>query len=205
MSEQRTEEWFLERCGFTTASQFKSVLAKGKAGGPSTTRKNYMAQLVCELLTGRPGESFSNAAMQRGTDLEPFARMKYEEVTGIVVVEQGFLKHAEIRAGASPDGFADDGMVEIKCPNQGTHHDTLLHGMDSGHLPQVQGQMWITGRPWVDFVSFDDRFPPEMQLYIQRIMRDDAYIHSLEREVIAFNREVDKSVSQLKEKYRAKC
>ena len=198
---QRTQGWFLDRLGYATASKFKAILAKGKGGAPSATRKSYIAQLVCDILTGKPGESFCNAAMQRGTDLEPFAKMAYEERTGIIVQEVGFIKHATLRAGASPDGLADEGMIEIKCPDQSTHQETLLCGMDSGHMPQVQGQMWITGRPWNDFVSYDDRFPPEMQLYIQRIFRDEAYIKNLEVEVTKFLLEVDQAVIQLKEKY----
>lgn len=200
MTIQGGEEWFAERCGFATASRFKDVLAKVKSG-EAAGRRNYRAQIVCERLTGRPAESYTNAAMEWGTATEPVARMAYEARTGNIVIETGFIKHASILAGASPDGLVgDDGMTEFKCPNTATHIDTLLKGMSPDHMPQVQGQMWITGRQWVDFVSFDPRLPERMQLHIQRIERDAEYIKALEAEVIAFLSEVFDTIEQLEKK-----
>lgn len=200
MTIQGSDEWFAERCGFATASRFKDVLAKVKSG-EAAGRRNYRAQLVCERLTGRPAESYTNAAMEWGTATEPVARMAYEARTGNIVIETGFIKHDLIPAGASPDGLVgDDGMTEFKCPNTATHIDTLLKGMSPDHMPQVQGQMWITGRQWVDFVSFDPRLPERMQLHIQRIERDAEYIKTLEAEVIAFLSEVFDTIEQLEKK-----
>lgn len=200
MSIQGTSEWFAERCGMATASRFKDVLAKIKSG-ESASRRNYKAQLVCERLTGNPAESFSNAAMEWGTLHEPIARLAYEAKAGEVVSQVGFMKHETLMAGASPDGLIwDDGMIEIKCPNTATHIETLLNGMDSGHIPQVQGQMWIAGRQWVDFASFDPRLPADMQLHIQRIMRDDEYIKTLQAEVTVFLNEVDALIIKLNER-----
>ena len=82
--EQRTEEWFTARLGKVTASRVADVIAKTKSGY-STSRDNYMAQLVCERLTGKQGESFTNSAMQWGTETEPLARSAYEAITDIMV------------------------------------------------------------------------------------------------------------------------
>jgi putative phage-type endonuclease len=200
MNAQGSEEWFAERCGLATASRFRDILAKTKTG-ESASRRNYRAQLVAERLTGRPAESYSNAAMEWGTATEPQARMAYEAATGLLAVEVGFRRHATLMAGASPDGEIDsDGLIEIKCPNTATHIDTFLNGMPTDHAPQVQGQLWITGRQWCDFVSFDPRLPERMQLHVQRVPRDDAYIKTLEAEIIRFLGEVDSLVGQLEKK-----
>jgi hypothetical protein len=82
--EQRTEEWFAARCGKVTASRVADIIAKTKTG-PSASRENYLAQLVCERLTGKPAESYSNAAMSMGyRALKPFARAAYEARMDIV-------------------------------------------------------------------------------------------------------------------------
>lgn len=189
--EQRTPEWFAARLGRATGSCFADILAKTKAG-ESASRRNYRAKLVCERLTGRAEEGFTNAAMAWGTEHEPLARTAYEAETGLMVQEVGFIQHPEMMAGVSPDGLVgDSGLVEIKCPNTATHIDTLLAGMPSGHIAQVQGQMWICGCEWCDFVSFDPRMPDELQLYVQRIYRDEEYIKTLADEVERFLSEVD--------------
>jgi len=127
MTEQRTDEWFAQRLGKVTASRVADVMAKTKTGY-SASRENYMAQLVVERLTQTKAESFTNAAMQWGTDQEPFARAAYEAAQGVMVEEVGFMSHPDIEmAGASPDGLVgDDGLLEIKCPNTATHIETLL-------------------------------------------------------------------------------
>lgn len=201
--EQRTEEWFAARLGKATASKFKDIMAKTKSG-PAATRKNYLAQLVCERLTGSKDEGYINAAMQRGIDIEPQARMAYESMTGEIVEEVGFIDVPTMMAGCSPDGLVgDDGMIEIKCPNAATHIETLLNGMPSEHIPQVQGQMWVAGRKWCDFVSYDDRLPENMRLYVERIHRSDSYISDLVAEIKSFLGEVDSTVAKLKEKFDA--
>ena len=124
--EQRTEEWFAARCGKVTASRVADIIAKTKTGA-SASRENYLAQLVCERLTGKPAESYSNSAMIHGTETEPYARAAYESRMDILVTEVGFVDHPWITmSGASPDGLASEGMVEIKCPNTATHLQTLL-------------------------------------------------------------------------------
>ena len=124
---QQTPEWFAQRAGKVTASRVADVMAKVKSG-EAAGRANYRAQLVAERLTGTAAESYSNAAMQWGTDTEPYARMAYEAATGNLVLETGFVLHPEIGfSGASPDGLiGNDGLVEIKCPNTATHIDYLL-------------------------------------------------------------------------------
>lgn len=200
---QGTPEWHAVRCGKATASRIADIVARTKSGY-SASRANYAAQLVAERLTGVVGESFSNAAMQWGTEKEPEARAAYEWETDATVLEVGFIDHPRIAmAGASPDGLVgDDGLVEIKCPNVATHIETLLGGtVPAKYVTQMQWQMACTGRRWCDFVSYDPRLPDEMRLFVQRVERDDARISELEKEVETFLAEVDDTVRRLRERY----
>lgn len=189
---QQTADWLKARAGHVTASRFKDVLAKIKSG-EAQTRAKYRLQLVTERLTGLPVEGYKNAAMAWGTEREPEARMAYEAATGEIVAEVGFLVHPTIQwCGASPDGLVGaDGMVEIKCPFESTVHVlTLIDGMPSEHMAQIQGNLWVNGRKWCDFISYDPRLPEGLQLHRQRIERDDKFISSLVAEVAQFLAEV---------------
>jgi len=197
--EQRTDAWFEARIGKVTASRVADVIAKTKTGY-SATRDNYMAQLVCERLTGQKGETFTNAAMQHGTETEPLARLSYEVAQNVLVDEVGFVPHPSIEmAGASPDGLVnDDGLIEIKCPNTATHIETLLSQTVPGkYNTQMQFQMACTGRKWCDFVSFDNRLPHELQLFVKRVPRDDAFIKQIEAEIVQFLTELDDKITKL--------
>ena len=197
--EQKSEEWFKARLGKVTASRVADVLAKTKTGY-SASRDNYMAQLVVERMTNTQAESFTNAAMQWGTDQEPFARAAYEVAQNVMVEETGLVDHPTIpMAGASPDGLiGEDGLVEIKCPNTATHIDTLLtQTVPAKYITQMQFQMACTGRQWCDFVSFDPRMPAKAQLFVKRVMRDEAFIKEIETEIKKFLAEVTAKVEQL--------
>ena len=201
--EQQTNEWYEARLGKVTASRVADVIAKTKTGY-STSRDNYMAQLICERLTGQKGESFTNAAMEWGTQTEPLARSAYENARSLLVKEVGFINHPRIEmSGASPDGLvADDGLVEIKCPNTATHIDTLLSGkVPTKYITQMQWQMLCCQRKWCDFVSFDNRLPEHLQLFVQEVEFDPEYCAMLEKEVVLFLTELDNKVAKLKEKY----
>jgi putative phage-type endonuclease len=201
MIEQGSPEWFAQRCGKVTASRVADVIARTKTGY-SASRDNYMAQLVCERLTGTVAESFSNAAMQHGTDTEPLARAAYEAHADVLVDEVAMITHPTIEAaGASPDGLVgDSGLVEIKCPNTATHIDTLLSQTVPGkYNTQMQWQMACTDREWCDFVSFDPRLPKELQLFVKRVVRNDELIADLEMEVILFLTELENKIKKLNE------
>ena len=187
------------RLGKVTASRMDDVCAKTKTGY-AATRRDYLAQLVAERLTGKVQESYSNAAMQWGVENEGFAADAYSFRTGLDLDVCGFYDHPTIpMCGASPDRLVgNDGLVEIKCPKTANHIDTLLDGSpDRKYVLQMQWQMACTGRQWCDFVSFDPRLPEHLRLFIKRIPRDDKKIAELETEVKAFLRELDGKIAAL--------
>ena len=207
MIEQRTEEWFQQRLGKVTASRISDVIAKTKTG-VSTSRQNYLIQLVSERLTGKKGDSFVNQAMLDGIERESAARALYMLNRDVSVTEVGFFDHPVIKnSGASPDGAVNAeedgkyaGLIEIKCPIETTHTNTLMSkSVPSKYIPQMQWQLACTGASWVDFVSYNPNFPPELQLFIARVDRNQIYISELEVEVEKFLDEVEQTIIKLKE------
>ena len=198
MSIQGSPEWLSERAGKVTASMVSAVLMKPETAG----FRDYQAQIVAEILTGKPqGSDFTNAAMQFGSEMEPLARSAYEAETGFSVDEVGFCQHQSIkRAGASPDGLVgNSGLVEIKCPKVATHLAYLIADVvPAGYKNQMMFQLAVTGREWCDFVSFRPDLPEHLQLLIVRFKRDPARILELETAVINFLDGVDKMLSKLK-------
>lgn len=190
-TEQRTDSWYDARLGRATASRFNDVIATIRTG-EAATRKNYRAELVAERLTGISTPLFVTQAMQWGIDTEPLARYRYLIASGNKVEECGFYAHKTLMAGASPDGLVGkDGSLEIKCPNTATHIETLvIQEVPKQYYWQIMGQLWMTGRKWCDFVSFDPRLPDNASLFIKRIPRDAEAIKKLEISVREFLQEV---------------
>jgi putative phage-type endonuclease len=200
---QGSDEWKQLRLGKVTASRVADVIAKTKSGY-SASRANYMAQLIAERLTGTVAESYTNAAMQHGTETEPEARSAFEFYQGVTVEQVAFVPHPKIdQAGCSPDGLVgDDGLVEIKCPNTATHLETLLgQAIPAKYEAQMQFQMACTGRKHCDFVSYDPRMPEHMRLFVKRLGRDDKRISEIEEEIASFLLEMAVKLSQLNTLY----
>jgi putative phage-type endonuclease len=203
---QRDDQWFRDRAGKFTGSRFSELMAKTKSG-PSASRKNLITRLAVERLIGTCVETYSNFAMQRGIELEPAAIKAYEDSELLVVERVDFVQHPKLDfVSCSPDGLTgDDGMVEVKCPTaEAKHYDALRCGSHAQEYRwQLQGQLWVCGREWVDAVSFDDRFPPGLELAIVRVERDEKAIAELEAECIAANEEVEEQVRWFRDKQEA--
>lgn len=195
---QGSPEWFLARCGRATASEFSSILAKGQG----KTRATYLRRIVAERLTGKPMETYRNGHMDRGTEQEPLARLAYQALTGNIVQEVGFIAHPTLMAGCSPDGLIElDGGAEIKSVIPTVQMDTInAGGYPSDHKPQVQGNLWITGRKWWDYCSFSPDMPGKLRTYVFRVHRDDAYIAMLSVEVQQFLADVDQMCNEFMRK-----
>ena len=184
--EQRSPEWYAARLGIPTSSMFATVLAKGKGGGESVTRRTYMLKLLGERLTGEPADNYQNAHMERGRVMEAEARDLYELVKEVPMRQVGFIRRGDV--GCSPDSLiGDDGVLEIKTKLAHLQLDCLLRDhLPPEHVAQVQGQLWIAEREWVDLVSYW----PGLPLFVKRTYRDDSYIATLAAAVDAFNSEL---------------
>jgi hypothetical protein len=180
---QGEPEWFEARRGIPTASRFADVLAKGQG----ITRRKYLLTLAGEAITGEVAESYSNPHMERGHVMEQEACDLYSFAKDVEPEVVGFMRRG--RAGASPDRLVGtDGMLEIKSKLPALHLDVLDKGkLPSEHVAQVQGQLWIAGRDWCDFVSYW----PKLPLFCIRVERDESYIATLSQAVADFVGELD--------------
>lgn len=197
--EQGTPEWYAARAGIPTASEFDTVMAKGKGGGESKTRRTYMLKLIGERLTREPMYSYSNEHMERGKVMEDEARDLYEMIAEISCERVGFLRRGD--AGCSPDSLVDaNGMLEIKTKLPHLQLDCILYDeMPAEHRAQCQGQLWIAEREWVDFVSYW----PGLPLFAKRVFRDEPYIARLAEAVRVFNAEMEEKIAQVQQYRRA--
>jgi len=199
---QHSATWFFDRVGHCTASRFDAIIAKTKAGKPTAEREKYLWEVVVERITQQPQDHFSNTAMQWGEDKEPGSRMDHEAQTGEIIEQVGFIKHPTLKwVGGSPDGLiGEDGGWESKSPyNSAVHLQTILRGMPEEHMAQVQGLMWITGRKWWWFKSYDPRLPEPLCRYTKRIERDEQYISHLAAQVMEFAAEVEARVKEIQD------
>lgn len=199
---QNTPEWFADRSGRATGSKAACVTAKVKSG-EAATRADYRVQLALERLLCKPcADEFSNDDTDRGHEREPFARMRYEIVTGITVEQCGFLYREDMMAGCSPDGLLEDGgrlgLWEAKCPKSKTHFKYLVENrIPPTYQSQVLHNVLMTGAEFVDFVSFDPDMPEKLQLFVFRWERDEALIREYEIELRQFLMEVDQTHKQI--------
>lgn len=196
--DQRSAEWYAARLGRLTASSLGDAFATTKSGF-STSRRNLRLRLVLERLTGRSQENgYSNAAMERGIQLEPEARGAYEVESGLLVDEVGFVIHDELLTGASPDGLInDDGGLEIKCPGAAAHLDYLKGEIPNDYKLQVYHSLWLTGRAWWDFASFHPDFPEPLRLKVVRLYAKDIDLAAHELAVRLFLSECDRELQQV--------
>lgn len=198
--EQESQDWMLARAGKFTASRASDLMAKTKSG-PSASRGNLIALLAVERLTGQCVETYQNAAMQRGIETEAEARDAYSFAKGVAVMPVGFVPSDSLpNTGCSPDGLVgDDGLVEIKCPASIAKHLAALRSGEHAkeYRWQLQHQLLVTGRQWVDAASYDPRFPDGLQLAVVRVERDEAAIAELAAEITAADAEVSALVAEL--------
>lgn len=192
--EQGSEEWFRARMGIPTASEFSTVMASGRGGGESKTRRTYMLKLAGEILTGEPMDSHSNHHMERGKEMEPDARNLYAFMRDCDPQLVGFIRNGQ--KGCSPDSLVGaNGMVEIKTKLPHLQVDCLLSDrLPPEHRAQCQGALWVAEREWIDFVSYW----PGLPLFVIREHRDEDYIAKLAAAVDEFNGELSDMVERIR-------
>ena len=195
---QGSEEWKALRVGAVTASRVIDIMP-GK-NGYRASRRNYLAEKVCEILTGKLTEHFVSKEMQRGIDEEAGARAAYEATSGEFVEEVGIVDHPTIgNLKGSPDGLVNDkGGIEIKNPNTANHLQLLVGGkVKYDYIIQMQVNMMRAEYEWWDYVDFDSRLPDKYAIFIKRFYRDEKLIAEIKKEVELFNSELKEMVAKL--------
>tara|TARA_R100001244_G_scaffold121574_2_gene91196 strand:+ start:816 stop:1418 length:603 start_codon:yes stop_codon:yes gene_type:complete len=190
--EQGTEAWFNLRLGKFSGSNFgKLFMSKTTAG-----YNDLINEVAFKLLTGKqPEGDFASFWMERGTELEPFARKQYEAYNGVSVEQVGFCTLSD-SVGCSPDGLiGTDGMLEIKCPKWSTLINLKLKPkIEKGYFYQIHGSLWVTGRQWCDYFVYH----PDLEPYQERIERDETVIESIKKEVDLAIIEVNKRLEKIR-------
>lgn len=192
--EQGTPEWFAARLGIPTASEFSKIITA--TGKPSAQANDYSLTLVAERMLGHEVEKWQgNMWTERGKELEQEAADYYELTTGAELQKVGFVTNDAGTAGCSPDRLVgDDGLLEIKCPAAHTHLKYMLDKkLDTAYMPQLQGQLFVTGRQWVDIISYY----PELKPVIIRVARNEDYISTLQELLEEFTADIEATQSRL--------
>ena len=190
---QGTGAWFNDRIGHLTASRMRSAKKRLKNGKDSAERRDLIIEIIAERMTDSIVPKYTNMAMEHGIEQEPHGKAAYTRLTGKRIIDVGFIKHPLIQYfGASPDGFVQDGLIEIKCPTTKTHLTWIYEGgIPDEHIDQMTVQCAVTMRPWCDFVSYDPRVPEAQQLFIRRFYPTEQQIEDIETEALAFLGEIE--------------
>jgi hypothetical protein len=205
--EQGGDDWFQLRLGIPTASEFATVMASGIDGGDSLGRQKLLYRLAGEVLTGIPGETYRNSAMERGKEMEPEACEHYAFTRGVELARVGFVLRTipgnlggpALRIGCSPDRFVGkSGVLETKTMRPDLLIALALRGaagFPTEHRAQCQGILWVTGREWVDLEIFYRKMPVAPTF---RVERDDAYIRQIADAVEVFDYDLRKLVERVR-------
>lgn len=192
--EQRSEEWRQVRLGQVTGSCAHDMLTTIKSG-ESAARRNLRTRLVLERITGKSQENdYCSPDMQNGIEREPDAFAHYEVISGNLLDRVGFLRHAELMAGCSPDGVIGDfeGLVSIKCPKPATHLDFIEGGtVPLEYLRQCTHELYISGAAWIDFLSYQPSFPDGLRSRLVRIYAKEIDLDAYDGLLRLFLAEVD--------------
>lgn len=182
-ADQGSEEWRKLRMGIPTASEFDKILTPG--GEPSKQWEGYAHKILAEEMLGRPIEGYKSQAMINGTEREPESVMHYEFHRDIECTKVGFITDDKMQWGCSPDRLiGEEGMLETKNPEPHTHVGYLIDGkINQSYWPQLQGQLFIAERQWVDIMSYYPEMPPK----IVRVGRDEVYIKKLAEALFTFS------------------
>ena len=197
---QGSAEWHAMRLGKVTASNMKNVMSNGRGGALSKMSETYMMDLIAERLTGESKPFFENDAMRWGTETEPQARAMFEIQEGLDVEEVAFIEYDDY-TGVSPDGLIDDdGLIEIKCPNTATQiKRALSDDYAADYKDQIQMQLWVSGRQYCYFLSFDPRLDCAAGYLLQKVERDEEYIKKMAEKTTAFVTKMNELLNTLQQ------
>lgn len=195
---QRSEQWLKLRLGIVTASVVGTLIT------PATVRvaKNDDSRKLTDLLAAdringyNDDPSYQSLDMWRGETEEPRACEKYAEVRGVEVAPVGFMvrKGDGWTLGYSPDGLVgEDGLVEVKAPRAKTHLRTIVNNeVPREYMAQCQAALLVSGRQWVDFISWCGGMP----MFTKRVLPDEQWQTAIVEAVTACEKAIAVTVEQ---------
>jgi len=190
---QGSPEWQQARLGIPTASCFHRILT-ARTLKLSSSAMRYKWDLIAERLLGEPMDNADSAFMQRGTALEENACRAYEFTVDAQTSKVGFVMRDDMPAGCSPDRFVgDNGILEIKCASAPLHVGALLDEAGDEYRLQVQGQLWVTGRAWIDLYFYNPDLPPALI----RCYPEPAVFKALDETMPLFLQQLDEATVKL--------
>lgn len=192
--QQDEQEWREKRLGMITGSTFGKLVKSDRKGGFVLSSGKVANDLIYKIAwerllkqgnisNGLGRLNVSSQSMNHGNEYEPEAILKYQEITGNKVsYVQNFVELDDF-IGGTPDAYiGKEGLIEVKCPfNGGNHLQSMLENViyNQEHLFQIQGYLWITGRKWCDYVTYDPDLIESLQINVIRVERDEDIIEGI--------------------------
>ena len=190
---QYSEAYDRLKLGIPTSSNFHKIITP--QGKPSKQWREYACVLIAERLLQRKIEFYNSPAMERGLIVEADAVDWYEFDQDVTVQRVGFITDDDHTVGCSPDRLVgDDGLLEIKAPLPHTQVEYWISGEVSERFrPQLQGQLYVSQRGWVDIVCWHDVLPK----LVMRVEPDEQFIKALDRELQIFNYFIERVMEKI--------
>ena len=182
------------KLGIPTSSHFHKIITP--QGKPSKQWREYACVLIAERILQRKIEFYNSPAMERGLIVEAEAVDWYEFDQDVTVQRGGFITDDNHTVGCSPDRLVgDEGLLEVKAPLPQTQVEYWISGqVNERFRPQLQGQLYISQRSWVDIVCWHDVLPK----VVVRVEPDEKFIKALERELQIFNFFIDRVMEKIR-------
>ena len=160
--EQGGEEWLALRRGIPTASEMRLIMTPTMRPASNDKERAHLFELLGQRITGYTEPHYISDDMLRGHEDEIEARIRYAEHFAPVTA-CGFVTNDDhgVVIGYSPDGLVgDDGLIECKSRRQKYQIETILADeVPAEYLLQCQTGLLVTGRKWLDFVSYCGGLP----------------------------------------------
>lgn len=168
---QGSDEWHALRRGILTASEVKLILTPTLKLANNEKTRQHVYEIAAQRISCYTEPSYIGDDMLRGWDDEVRARDLYN-ATRAPVTEIGFVTNDDLgfTIGYSPDGMVgDDGLIECKSRRQKYQVQTISEGIvPDDYILQLQTGLLVTGRKWIDFISYSGGLP----MFVQRVTPD---------------------------------
>lgn len=195
---QGSDEWLAQRCGLITASEMKLILTPTLKVADNDKTRAHVYELLFQRLTKFVEPQYVSDAMLRGQEDEIYARAAYEEHYA-PVTEVGFITNDQwgFTIGYSPDGLVgDDGLIECKSRAGKYQVQTIAENeVPVEYMLQLQTGLLVTGRQWIDFISYSGGLP----MFVKRVEPDPL----IQGAIIAAATNFEMKVAAKEQEYRS--